>query len=95
MSFGIKTLSSSGAVQLDTSVASLRLHSTWAIPSLASNQMYTVTIPGFSVATGWRTLPDGPITTYAAILPYEGYLTIQNKHHASTIGPSTLLVLKT
>jgi hypothetical protein len=95
MSFGIRTLSSSGVVQLDTSVASLRLHSVWTIPSLASQQMYTVTIPGFSVANGWRTFPDGPIVIFAAILPYEGYLTIQNKHHASTIGPSTLLVLKT
>lgn len=93
MSFGIRTLSSSGVVQLDTSVASLRLHSVWAIPSLTANQLYTVTISGFSVAGGWRILPDGPIALYAQILTYEGYLTIQNKH-SSTITASTLLVLK-
>lgn len=93
MSFGIKTLSSSGVVQLDTSVAGLRLHSTWTIPSLASQQMYTVTIPGFSVATGWRILAEWPISLYTQILTYEGYLTIQNKH-SSTIPEAPLLVLK-
>lgn len=93
MSFGVKVMSASGAVLLDTSTATLRLHSVWTIPSLTPNQLYRVDIAGFSVASGWRILPEGQISLYAQILTYDGYITVQNKH-SSTITASTLLVLK-
>lgn len=93
MSFGVKAMSASGAVLLDTSTATLRLHSVWTIPSLAPNQLYRVDITGFSSTSGWRILPEGPMALYAEILTYDGYITMQNKNN-STITASTLLVLK-